>query len=436
MPAAQQWADRSPDKVNIWLVTVGEPVPMDAARGRLLRTGIMAGMLADAGHQVTWWTSSLDHVLKRKRQFRNCAIEVSPGYRIWFLDSIAYSRNISIARIVNHVGVARQFRRAAPREPEPDIILCSFPTIELSVACVEYGRDRGIPVILDVRDLWPDVFRDALPKAFQPVLALPVAWMESQVRRAFRQCSAVVGISDNYLKWGLEKTLRGRQSWDAVFPLGHQEAELGEGQRRKAESELVSMGVDPGRFICWFVGIFGRTYDLLPVLAAAREVQAQAGSQIQFVLSGDGDNFDSWNRAAGGLPNVVFTGWLDVPKLEVLKGWSRLGLAAYLAGAPQGLPNKVFEYLAAGLPVVSSLRGETESLLAREACGETYDPSRPEGLAGIILALHHEEARREAMASRAREVFDSRFSAEKVYSAMIRYLEDVAGQRSRLRDSP
>lgn len=411
--------------MNVWLVTVGEPVPTDAGRGRLLRTGVMAEMLAKEGHTVTWWTSSFDHVQKKRRQLGTRVVEISPGYRIRFLDSISYSHNISIRRILNHLGVARQFRRLAPQEIAPDIVLCSFPTIELSIACVEYGRAHGVPVLLDVRDLWPDIFRSVLPKIARPLLALPIGWMDIQTRRAFSMCSAVMGISDTYLKWGLDKAGRERHQWDAVFPLGHQEACISEGQREQAILELGSLGVDPGRFICWFVGVFGRTYDLLPVIAAAREVQARAGSDIQFVLSGDGDNFEAWSRAATDLTNVVFTGWMDVAKLEVLKGWSRLGLAAYTSGAPQSLPNKVFEYLAAGLPVVSSLRGETESLLAHAACGETYDPDRPAELAEIVLRLYRESDRRQVMAEQARKVFDSRFSAEQIYSTMIHHLEEM-----------
>ena len=47
--------------------------------------------------------------------------------------------------------------------PRPDLILCSYPTIELSVEAVRYGRTHGIPVVLDVRDLWPDIVLDLLP---------------------------------------------------------------------------------------------------------------------------------------------------------------------------------------------------------------------------------------------------------------------------------
>lgn len=57
-----------------------------------------------------------------------------------------------------------------------------------------------------------------------------------------------------------------------------------------------------------------------------------------------------------------------------------MGLAAYARGAPQGVPNKVIEYMAAGLAVVTSLSGETREIIDRgtAVAASTIQPAMPQ----------------------------------------------------------
>ncbi|GAI08595.1 unnamed protein product, partial [marine sediment metagenome] len=50
--------------MRIWLITIGEPLPSDNNNDRLYRTGILAKLLIQRGHEVVWWTSTFDHVRK------------------------------------------------------------------------------------------------------------------------------------------------------------------------------------------------------------------------------------------------------------------------------------------------------------------------------------------------------------------------------------
>ena len=70
-----------------------------------------------------------------------------------------------MSRILDNNLVAAKFKNLASKEKIlPDLILSSIPTSELSLEATKLGRKNNIPVILDIRDLWPDVFLDVLPK--------------------------------------------------------------------------------------------------------------------------------------------------------------------------------------------------------------------------------------------------------------------------------
>src|SRR5512141_468341 len=97
--------------MRIWLITVGEPLPIDGNNDRLLRAGILANNLLGGGHEVLWWTSSFDHVRKRQRCGTDTTKVLGDRYRITMLHANGYSNNTSLARLLNHRGVGEKFQK-------------------------------------------------------------------------------------------------------------------------------------------------------------------------------------------------------------------------------------------------------------------------------------------------------------------------------------
>jgi glycosyltransferase involved in cell wall biosynthesis len=315
--------------------------------------------------------------------------------------------------------------RECDSEPKPDLIFCCWPTIELGFAAVRYACRRSVPVVLDVRDLWPDVYLAVAPRPLQPLARALLAPYLHMTRSAFRRSSAIVGISEGYLEWGLAHAGRPRGPWDAVFPLGYREPDLSRPPAPEQQEQLRSLGVDESRLLCWFLGSFGDTYDLESVILAARELKSRGLGKYQFVLSGVGGNRAHCERLASGLDNVVFTGWLNEGQITCMMRMARFGIAAYRAGAPQGLPNKIFEYMAAGLPILSSLTGECQEFLEANACGVFYRPGDAGSLVTALLALTTSENRRMQLGANALGAFRSRYSASILYPQLVDHLEHI-----------
>ena len=408
--------------MRIWVITVGEPLPRYSGEDRQLRSGYLARLLAARGHQVTWWTSSFDHFRRRHFTLRSERVGIGAHLDLQFLHGCAYQRNVSLARALNHWQIGREFRRLAPRYPRPAVIVCSLPTIELSRESVIFGRAHGVPTFLDIRDLWPDEMVDRLPPAARGVGRILLSPLFASARDALQGATGLIAISERFLSWGVEFARRERSAnRDRVFPIGYT------GRAASLESRAPSLDtasadvVNSPKRIFWFAGTFVGNIDLGTVIEAARRLQAR--SDIQFVLTGSGERSEEWRSQADGLPNVVFTGWADGAQLDALSAAAWAGVGAYRQGAKMSMPNKLFEYMSRGLPILISLEGDTRELVASSHIGLPYAAGDPASLAAAVERLADAPQLRKAMSANAMRLYHEHFSPRRIYDAYADFLE-------------
>jgi glycosyltransferase involved in cell wall biosynthesis len=418
--------------MKVWVVKTSEMLASDNRNGRLMRSGIIAHMLDARGHEVTWWMSSFDHANRRSR----CAADASMAYgsrgTIRMLHSPGYRASVSLARFADHVIWGRRFERAIAAAPVPDLIFCAYPTIESALICARYARRHRVPVIVDLRDMWPDLFAEVPPRSLRPLARVLLAPLRVRAAEALRTSTALFAITDEFLQWGLGLAGRERTELDAAFaqayPLANLQpadaAEAGEA-RQFWDQRGISR---EGAFNVVLIGsITGRRVEMDAVLAAARTLQHEA-RPVRFVFAGDGDDLELYRARARDCPNVLFSGWLRVPLIRELLVRSHLGLVPY-RNTPDyimSVPTKAAEYFAAGVPVATSLRGTLPRLLRERRCGMQFDAADPDSLVALVRALRDEPARQMELGANAERTFRSEFVAETVYARLIDRLETIA----------
>lgn len=423
--------------MRIWLVTIGEPLPLDGAGDRLLRAGLLAEQLTQSGHHVVWWTSTFNHARKQQRADRDTIVDLNDHYRIRMLHGRAYRSHVSINRLLNHLDLAERFRRQVSTEPKPDVILCSWPTVELCLEATRYGRDQHVPVVLDIRDLWPDLFLDLVPRIVRPAAKAVLRPLFRSAQVAARNATAITGITPEYIEFGLRHAGRQKESRDREFPMGYRQREPSAAEQAQAAAFWKQRGLarDSSEFIaCWF-GAMGRHSELATVIEAARLLQQRdaqsdsSGRPVRFVLCGAGPDLNRCRRLVRDCSNVLLPGWINAAQIWTLMRSASVGLTPYVSNDNyiRNVPNKPVEYLSAGLPIVSSLQGVLADLLAERQCGITYSNCDAAGLAAAIAGLRDDADRLHQMSENAQRLYRERFIAEKVYADMQNYLEQIAG---------
>jgi glycosyltransferase involved in cell wall biosynthesis len=374
--------------VNVWLVKSGEPLQTDPGVTRLMRTGYLSEFLADREVSVTWWTSNFDH---QKKCFRSLSSDkgiLPKNINIKLIKSLGYTRNVSLRRWFDDIALGwRILRRMNSEEKLPHVIICSYPLIFVSYAVSLYAKKRKIPLILDVRDMWPDIFIYTNGKLRQAAMRIFSSLQQPLVRKTFTSAYGIVGITDSFLQWGLGKANRKKTKFDKVFPLTSEPVRVSEDEVNAAKIFWESLGVYPDMKIFCYFGVFSEKVDLLTVISAASKLSVE--SNIKIVLCGTGDDFEKTSAFGKNVNNVIMPGWIDPVQIRVLMEMSIGGLAPFKRRMDflSSIPNKVIEYLSAGLPVIAGIGGEMKHLIDQYDCGVIYREKDVDSLVLIFESM-------------------------------------------------
>lgn len=245
------------------------------------------------------------------------------------------------------------------------------------------------------------------------------------LRAALRDATAITGLTAEFVNWGLRKAGRGVGPLDRDFPMGYLEENPNPESLARANRVWDEHGISNSEFVVCFFGTIGRQFDLATVIDAARILQKE-DCPIRFILCGDGEKRKHYQQLAGEQLHVAFPGWIGRADIHALMQRSEVGLAPYVNSLnfTMNLPNKIIEYLSAGLPIVSSVKGELGQLITAHDCGALYGNAQE--LAEVLRRLYFHRHELERKSHNAANLYAERYRAEMVYGEMAQHIERIA----------
>ncbi|WP_422416348.1 glycosyltransferase [Pseudomonas sp. GZD-222] len=425
--------------MNVWLVKLEEPVPLDSDY-RPYRMGMLESALVARGHSVLRWCSDLNHLTGTARYGFSTSVVYTDHQRYEFISSgVKYKSPISIGRIVDNFLVKLKILRKARTLEAPDLIVCSMPTPALCKLSADLSNHFSVPLVLDCRDYWPEIISHEA-KGWKSLAAKALVFkMQRDLRYACKKACSFVGITEFFTDHLVRYSGRAAGRFDAVFPLGFNPAAIAAlaHESDDVREYWVTHGVDIAKQkkIFYFAGRLNSTiYNAIqPVVDAAKALELSE-PDVLFVVCGSGSHEVAIKEKFSSCSNVILPGEVEAAALKFLRGHSIAALQPVdrRIDYQNSYSNKFFEYLSSGLPVFSWLDGISGQKLVSEQCGFIYNSA--EELTAQVLRFCGDENLRLTMSSRARELFDREFDAEIVYSAYAQHLETVHAN-SKVRES-
>jgi glycosyltransferase involved in cell wall biosynthesis len=402
--------------MNVWLINPYGPIPGE--RWRDYRFTLLGRALAKRGHKVIWWTANFSHHFKqfRSENWRDMAIE--PGFTIRLVPTTGYVKNIGIGRVRFEVMYAKNLYQSATKLMRPDCIVGIDPSQIVGWISARLARIFNVPLILDVFDLWPELFVLALPRLLRPVAPIVFSPLYLLRRSNLQRAAAITALCETYLQVarkqapkvasGLYKTI-----FNGINVIAFREA------ASDASMFNVNVTKQPGEIWAVYAGSLGINYDVHTLLLAALELEKRSRS-IRLWIAGDGPlRIDVTEFIeANHLTQLVYLGKLEPHDLARFYTACDIGICAYAPGSNVAMPDKAYDYMAAGLPIVNSLRGELENFLHDHQIGVQYKAGDPTSLASALESLAVDKGRRLMMARNA-------YDAAMEFDQNVQYLKFV-----------
>lgn len=244
---------------------------------------------------------------------------------------------------------------------------------------------RGKPFVFEVRDLWPE-----LPKAMgvikNPIVLSLMSCLEWLSYRSAHRCIGLSpGIVNGIAKRGvkLEKI--------TLIPNGCDLSIFSEKNNSWRPS-----GVAENDLMAIFTGTHGMANGLDAVLDAAKVLQNRGRTDIKLVLVGQGKCKDALQQrvVSESLENVIFHAPVNKQKLAGLMAEADIGLQV-LANVPAFYfgtsPNKFFDYISAGLPVLNNYPGWLAGMINVNQCGFSVEPESAASFADALEKAQDQE---------------------------------------------
>ena len=308
--------------------------------------------------------------------------------------------------------------------PRADVVIATSPQFFAGWAGVPAGLGQGAPLVLEIRDIWPDSIT-AVGALIEGRVIRALARLE---RALYDAADHIVAVGEGYRANMIAKGVAPAKI-DVVT--NGVDADLFV-PRPPDEQLRARLGFAPGTFVVAFAGTIGMASGLDVALRAARRLKQQGRDDVAFLLIGDGAVRAELENAARdqGLDNVVFTGLVARDELPRYLASSDACLVHFRKQELFStiLPSKFFEDAAMEKPILLGFEGEARAMLEQADCGIAFEPDNDAELAAAVerLAAGPEEARRLGRNGRAfvLERFDRRTLAHDYLSILERVRAD------------
>lgn len=405
---------------RIAIITMG--VKLNNENG-YTRFRFLSEYLAANGYQVDLITTSFQHWAKAQRDLQRVK-EDKYAFSLRFIEEPGYKKNIDLRRIWSHHIAAKNLKKMLQQDGDYDLIYCEIPPNDVALVAAEFAREKGIPFVVDVNDLWPEAMRMVLDvPVISDILFYPFL---RDARKVYDLCSGVVGTSDEYAARPFKH--RREDIPKITVYVGNELSVFDQG----AEDHMDEVQKPEGEFWVTYAGTIGTSYDIRTMVLAADVLKGRGYDNIHMKILGGGPLKEELEELASTLKgNVDFVGYAPYEKMAAYLKKSDILVNSFVKKAPQSIVTKIGDYLAAGKPMINTcsspeFRGKVET----DGFGINIEAEDKIILADAILELYKDEGKRARMGERARQIAQEQFDRPYAYRKILELMERLMGENA------
>jgi len=365
------------------------------------------------GHEVTVVSSV--YIKSDLKPDRFLDTRYYDGIRVKIINTVIDNRQSKIRRIWTFL-VYAVFSSFYALSLKADVVVASSGPITVGLPGLVSHYLRNRKLVFEVRDLWPEGAIE-LGIIRSPIIIKLSRWFE---KRCYKAASLIVCLSPGMKEYVERKCRQAR----VVSITNTADLEL----FNNTNKIVIDIPGLNGRKYAIYSGNIGKVNNSLFLLEAAAELFNLSRNDIVILLIGDGQQSEELSNKAKllGLDNFIIHGL--IPKTDLV-GLIQNSIASIvplldLPVLDTSSPNKFFEALAAGVPVIQTTKGWMKDFLNEHGVGFTVDSGDTRGLAELLIMLSDSPdlimSMKEKTLRVAKEKFDKRVLAGEMLNYIIR----------------
>lgn len=366
-------------------------------------------------YRVTLVTSSFRHWTKlhRDRQSPNLA---DLPFELVLLDEPGYQRHVSFARFWSHRRFHDEFKTWLLTELEAgvrfDLIYSAFPLISTNLTLGKLKSQYGYKLVIDVQDIWPDSIFVALPfLAKAPYLLSPI---RAKAYQAYGYADGLIAVSKTYL--AVARRHCPKTPGQVTY--------LGSDYQMIETAPARALAASKRRLV--YIGTLSYSYDLTTVIRGFSQL-ATRYPNLELHILGDGPDRDRLEKIAAA--GVFFHGFVAYDEMLSFVKACDLTINPIVGKATQSVTNKLSDYIALGLPILSSQENWEAIELIKRRQGYLFEAGSPESFARAAeqaIAQRQSESQQPIeQQERAYDEIDRLFDRRVTYPQITEFLESI-----------
>jgi len=382
----------------------------------------LARLLVAAGHRLTVIASPVSYITGARvsAPHASSAEQDIPGLMILRASVYEAHHRSFLHRILAFFTFMLSSFWLGLRVPAVDVVWGTSPPIFQGVTAWVLARLKRARFLFEVRDLWPE-FAVAVGVLKDRTLIRLSEWLE---RLLYRKADCVMVNSPGFVE---HVRRRGARRIELV-PNGADPSMfdvLADGRAFRRQYGLGDL------FVALYAGAHGMSNDLNVLVDAAQLLQ---GAPVHLVLVGDGkEKAALMSRASAlGLQNVTFLPSVPKKQMPEILAAADAGIAILkpIEAYKTTYPNKVFDYMAAGRPVLLVIDGVIRSVVESAQCGVFVQPGEARALADAIRSLAEDPQLARKMGLAGKTYLEQNFSRDQIARKLLQVLESTLHDRS------
>ncbi|MCA9243397.1 MAG: glycosyltransferase family 4 protein [Phycisphaerales bacterium] len=390
----------------------------------------MAQRLIQRGHQVTMICGALElsdfstDLKERVTRFEVDGIDVRCVNQPYANKMGFYQRMWAFLRFA-------QTATTLAIEAKPDLIFATSTPLTVGIPAMRASKRLKVPFVFEVRDLWPEL-AVALEVVKSKTLIAGARWLE---RKTYFSARRIIALAPG-MKEGICETGYPAERV-TIVPNG---CDLDLFQPSEERATRADLGGDDFKLV--FTGAHGLANGLDAVLNAAVELKQRGERGVKFIFIGAGREKPRLMERTKSEQLDEYVIWKDLmPKQELAALLPQIDVGMMILKNVRGFyfgtsPNKFFDYIASGMPVLNNYPGWLAGMIEEAGCGKVVPPDDPAAFADAVVWMRDHRRECREMGRRARLLAEERFGRDTLGERFVDTIELAAREAGIMQESP